>query len=263
VSNNNGYNTINVSKGYDHMELVREISKSIQEGQDTAVIGIVLLSQKKRMAILRDVRKRCGDGHKYMCRIEIGDVHFQQGNPYPTLKPEMLDILKTFSTPQYYEGWDDIIIDYPCHLTHSFTPSYFKTFPQDNSHHSLTLGEHCWATHQYILDKYINKELRHLDHDIVYNLLVAAKYHDIGKVLCKFFKEGDPNAKFYGHQNVGAYLVMIDGNIPEDIRPEVSDLVHHHMALRNPSEAKKIARRVGPEKYSLLELLREADVAAR
>jgi hypothetical protein len=36
----------------------------------------------------------------------------------------------------------------------------------------------------------------------------AARFHDVGKLFCQTFKEGDPNAHYYNHHNISAYYML-------------------------------------------------------
>lgn len=110
---------------------------------------------------------------------------------------------KNFQVPYYYEGFDVIQIvlwqetDYKQAL--DFLKRY-KDFDQENKHHRLTLGAHAEMAIDYTLSRYLSGESGYIP-----ELAWASLLHDCGKPFCKEFKEGDENAHYYGHMNVGAY----------------------------------------------------------
>ena len=95
----------------------------------------------------------------------------------------------------------ELIIDDTCK---EYDKDYYKlnNFNQDNPNHSLTASEHMHKTWDYAF--------RQAEGDII--LEVAAAHHDIGKYLTKTFvnRKGETTevAHYYGHQNVGAYLLL-------------------------------------------------------
>lgn len=110
---------------------------------------------------------------------------------------------KNFQVPYYYEGFDVIQIvlwqDADCIHALDFLNQY-KNFDQENEHHKLTLSEHSKMAIDYALSRYLSGESGYVP-----ELAWASLFHDCGKPFCKEFKEGDENAHYYGHMNVGAY----------------------------------------------------------
>ena len=130
-----------------------------------------------------------------------------------------------WQTPAYFEGWDDIRLVY---RDEADKKKYSKPeelvlklmeYDQKNSFHSKTLGNHLADTAAKV------RSMNYEDEDLVY----AALIHDIGKPYTQIYKEGDSNAHYYDHQNVGAYdCFFID--FPRYVdRLDISLLVNLHM----------------------------------
>ena len=122
-----------------------------------------------------------------------------------TVGKEVTDrMLKRFQAPYYDEGIDEIKVVWN-------TPDDFNQetyvnnlinasdIPHDNPHHTLNIKEHCDAAYRHAVN-----------HHFPSYLLMAAKYHDIGKPYVKAFldSKGNPSesAHYYQHQCVSAYM---------------------------------------------------------
>lgn len=113
-------------------------------------------------------------------------------------------MLKRFQSPWYDESIDEIKVVWN-------TPDDFNqeayvnnlinasNIPHDNPHHTLNIKEHCDAAYNYAVN-----------HHFPSYLLMAAKYHDIGKFYVKSFvdSKGNPcdTAHYYQHQCISAYI---------------------------------------------------------
>ena len=113
-------------------------------------------------------------------------------------------MLKRFQSPWYDESIDEIKVVWN-------TPDDFNqeayvnnlinasNIPHDNPHHTLNIKEHCDAAYNYAVN-----------HHFPSYLLMAAKYHDIGKFYVKSFidSKGNPcdTAHYYQHQCISAYM---------------------------------------------------------
>ena len=107
---------------------------------------------------------------------------------------------KNFQMPYYNEGWDHIEIYYPkdCKMVDAAVHFEIESdFNQRNQHHSLTVGGHEEKARMIALER-------------GYGHLVSwvAPFHDCGKIWCQHFKEGDPDAHYYGHECVSAYQFL-------------------------------------------------------
>lgn len=122
-----------------------------------------------------------------------------------TVGKEVIDrMLKRFQAPYYDEGIDEIKIIW--NTTDDFNPGMYvgnlinaSDIPHDNPHHTLNIKEHCDAAYLYAVN-----------HHFPSHLLMAAKYHDIGKPYVKAFVDGKGNpcdtAHYYQHQCISSYM---------------------------------------------------------
>ena len=119
---------------------------------------------------------------------------------------------KNFDVPWYYEGWDSIEVEYSPDSEGAFgMPREWienvRDYHQDNSHHTLTLGEHCWQAVKYV----DNCEREHIESKSCSStaLRYATMLHDCGKSFCKTFKNGKgeitEQAHYYSHEHTGSY----------------------------------------------------------
>lgn len=168
---------------------------------------------------------------------------------------------KNFETPYFFEGWDEITImnstDASGEQRIRAMVEKMKNFNQENSHHKLTLSQHCAEAFLNIKNEKVELKL-------------AALYHDCGKIYTKTFysKKGelDKEAHYYNHQNVGAYEILCPRERPyaDDVR--VSALICYHMHpyfwKNNPKMEEKYKRLWGEDFYNDILLLHEADLAA-
>ena len=122
-----------------------------------------------------------------------------------TVGKEVIDrILKRFQAPYYDEGIDDIKLIWT--TKDDFDPYLYlenlindSDISHDNPHHTLNIKEHCNDAYHYAIN-----------HNFSSFLLMAAKYHDIGKPYVKAFvdSKGNPSehAHYYQHQCVSAWM---------------------------------------------------------
>lgn len=107
-----------------------------------------------------------------------------------------------WNTPYWYEGWDNIIIEYgefksskgyPVHIIEKYA-----NYKQDSIHHQLTLGKHLEKTWRYVCKHGGSLPLR-----------IAALLHDCGKPFTKSFinSKGEVTeyAHYYQHHCTGSY----------------------------------------------------------
>lgn len=113
-------------------------------------------------------------------------------------------MLKRFQAPYYDEGIDEIKIIW--NTEDDFNPSLYlenlisaSDIPHDNPHHTLNIKEHCNEAYHYAVNHHFSSYL-----------LMAAKYHDIGKSHVKAFVDSKGNlseyAHYYQHQCVSAWM---------------------------------------------------------
>lgn len=164
----------------------------------------------------------------------------------------ILSMMKRFEMPAEWEGWDKIRVfnneDPNGVLKYNELLKIAEHLPQDNRHHTLTVGAHMdKAATLYFKDKNVD------------NLIFTAlALHDCGKIYCKQFTDsrGNPSdeAHFYGHENVSAYLYLsllavanINGELRENDK-EIINLIQHHMAFyKDEKYLEKILQRYGQD----------------
>lgn len=176
-----------------------------------------------------------------------------------------------FNIPYYYEGWNDIRIvwgvdevDKYNMLGYEFSNicNKWKNYNQNNSHHSLTLGEHLRKAFKIAKDK-----------DFSLNTQFASSLHDCGKPFVASFTDskGNPSkdCHYYKHENVSAYisLFMLINNVlfrKNDIL-YICTLINLHMKPYTWKEEKtkeKYKNLLGERMYKDLMDLHYCDVNA-
>ena len=239
-------------------ELHKRIKNCLRNGKNV-IYDACNINYKRRMAFLSELKN-----------IECEKVCFIMATPVDVclernkmrerkVPPNVITrMLKSFNIPYWYEGWDDIQIRYGRYVKHYGDPKNFyigyKDFNQNNSHHTLTLGEHC---------KQVSLNVGY-DMDLVY----AGMLHDCGKPTCatSINKKGkyDGNYHYYDHQYVGCYKSLFYDF--EDINPiDVAVIIMWHMQPYFNKEEKtknKYRRLWGEELYEKIMKLHEADVNA-
>lgn len=238
------------------------------------VIDATNTTIKMRKQIFNNVKQAC---YK-MCYIMntpyeecLNRLNVRNNSFYPHKVPE--EVLEkyyySFEVPFYEEGWNEIIID----KSFSFYDSFINSnklrlltfgFNQNNRHHTQDLGSHMDSVGSN-LSKYSNQ------------LLTDSGYmHDIGKLFTQTYKENDPNAHYYNHANVGAYVMLCNFSYWEmkdhfstaeydmDKTLDFIFYINYHMHLYNiksDKSEKKWRQIFGDNKYNNLIMLNEADKA--
>lgn len=170
-----------------------------------------------------------------------------------------------FDPPWYYENWDEIWVEYAPNSEGSLGLARewvenMKTYNQENSHHTLTLGEHCWQAVKYI-DKYKPNSFSPTE------LRYAAMLHDCSKPFCKTFtnakNEVTEQAHYYNHEHTGSYDSLFYDMACYELR--VAVLIRWHMQLyfiKDEKTLNKYRKLWGESLYSDLQILHQADVYA-
>lgn len=241
------------------VELHKRIKDCLRDGK-SAIYDACSINYKRRMTFLAELKN-----------IPCKKICIIMATPFAVCKMRnevrerkvplhvIMRMYKNMNIPYWYEGWDDIQIEYGEYAQCYGNPMKFyidyKDYDQCNSHHTLTLGEHC---HQVSLD---------VGYDMM--LAYAGLLHDCGKPVCATHinKNGEytDDCHYYDHQNVGAYnsLFYDYGNMnPLDI----SILVQWHMQPYFNKEEKtknKYRQLWGEELYKNILRIHEADKAAK
>ena len=137
----------------------------------------------------------------------------------------------------------------------------FDNVSQDNPHHTLSVGEHCYAAYEFIVNHQTDI-LEELGLKWFYIIKTATKCHDIGKPFCKTFKnakgEETDIAHFYNHENVGAYEFLADSIHMDNMMTAL--LINLHMIFYMDAKyQEKMKAMYGEEIWKALEWLHRAD----
>jgi predicted kinase len=250
-----------------HQRAVKALSQGI-----SVIYDATNLSCKRRMGFLKsiarlDITKRC-----VVIITTPEDIEERMKSRDRKVPMEVVHKqLCQFQCPNYYEGWDNIVVEYnstpeACHA------SYKKLWtecdiPHDNPHHSLSVMEHMNKAADIAEDFAWKTDGLSLVHE-----RWAARIHDIGKARTKSFtdRNGNPTeiAHYRNHQNYSAYYSLIFDNSDFDISEKDSldnaCLIQWHMEhyLRNGSALEKFYEMIGPKLEKRLRVLEKADKAA-
>lgn len=224
----------------------KSIIKALNQGFDVDATG-ENLSYKTRRGLLDATRSL---DIKRVARLHIGEF-------------ENVERLGSFYPPYYNEGYDFIEVVYSGEKF-PYTKEQFlyklKAVEQNHPNHSLTVGSHCEKTGEILKDARAK--------DYVY---LAGLLHDVGKYYTKGMKE-DGTSTFYGHHNVGAYLIFhLLRDVPKNVTLRIAFLVAWHMTLKMADSVKgleKVERFLQGNDYgnvliNEIKLIDEADTYAR
>lgn len=254
-------------------ELHKRIKEDLRNGKDV-IYDATNISKKRRRAFLSELKNisciricvlimtpfdKCVEFNSKRDRVVPVDV--------------IERMIKNWNPPALNEGFDNIIVITNADkddakrwdLTTLFEGDCgIDNFDQQNSHHSLTLGQHCRKAADYILE--------HDENNAV--LQMAALLHDIGKVMTKSELNGkgevDGDFHYYQHHCVSAYESMFYtyyfGFNEEDML-YIANLIYFHMHPYTSWEQSKSAERrhkiqMGEKMFNDIMLLHEADAAA-
>ena len=244
--------------------LHNRIKEDLRSGK-SCIYDACNISYKRRMAFLQELKNiPC----EKICMIAA--TPYEECIKNNTNRDRVVPVYviermyRNFDIPWYNEGWNKIEI-----LYHYNYPRYYDTpydfylnvvaFTQDNSHHTLTLGEHCRCVYNSVKDA---------REEIAY----AGLLHDCGKPFCKTFMnskgEVTEQAHYYNHERVGSYnSLFYDADNGVD-HLEIAVLIRWHMQPyfwekdNNEKLQSKYRKLWGKELYNNVMRLHEADKAA-
>lgn len=178
-------------------------------------------------------------------------------------------MVKNFTTPTVYEGFDDVKIVYADYdgLQGFEYDIYtdierFKQFDQKNKHHKLSLGDHLEMASKYPSNN---------NNIITY---YASLLHDIGKFYTQtnynYKGEYTEDCHYYNHESISAYLSLFylrNTELSDKDILLISSLISMHMkpyvAYKNSDKAyRKDEKIFGCEYMNLLNIVHEADLYA-
>jgi predicted kinase len=249
-------------------ELHKRIKYDLQSGKNV-IYDATNIHYKRRKAFLGELKKIDCEKICYLVATPYEkclDQNRQRGRVVPEYVIKKMYL--NFYIPQYYEGWDKIIIikndeGYKVDLSKLFLgENGLNNIPQDNPNHDFTIGWHCVYTHRICKQLTRNMEV-----------YLAATYHDIGKKFTKAFRnaKGEPTdiAHYYQHHLVSAYESLFYlreyGLDSDDTILNIANYIQWHMQphlCKSEKEKEKFIRLVGQEFYDNLLILNEADKRA-
>lgn len=241
--------------------LHKRIKESLLSSVNT-IYDATNIDYKKRMAFLNEIRRINCHRVCYLIATPYSDCIRQNADRERSVPVEVIDrMYKNIYIPQNYEGWDNVNIVWNNNHEYSLTDLFVKLSKvnQENSHHTLTVGDHCLECSVKISDKLRQDK---------YMLWAAALLHDIGKPFTKSFTnfKGEPSteAHYYQHHLVSAYDSLFYTLHLRSL--EVANYIQWHMQpffMENDKQKNKYKNLWGEEFYNNIMLLHEADINSR
>jgi predicted kinase len=208
------------------VELHRRIKNCLRSGKN-AIMDATNINYKKRMAFLAELK---GIPCEKICVLMATPYetcvrrnhHRERRVPDHVLKRMYFG----FNIPYRYEGWNDIQIVYSDGAENSYgdVHDWAESMiyrDQHNSHHRLTLGQHCIKT---FLDV-CKTEKRN------WNVAIAALIHDCGKPSTATFVNSKgietDECHYYSHQYTGSYDSLFFSGVDNHLY--VAILIMWHM----------------------------------
>lgn len=243
--------------------------KSCLTSRKNAVYDACNISYKRRMSFLQELKHIPCEKICVLMATPFEECMKRIAQRYRNV-PEyvVLDrMYRSIDVPYWYEGWDDIKVEFSYgSQTRSFLKwvSSMRFFGQDNSHHTLTLGQHAVKALEYIFQEFGCGD----EHSIA--IRAACALHDNGKYFTKTFEnsrgEITDQAHYYNHEHVGSYDVLFY-NVACNIL-DVAIMIRWHMQPyfwerdNNEKMHNKYRKLWGERLYQDIMKIHEADKAA-
>lgn len=209
-------------------ELHRRIKECLRNGK-SAIYDACNISYKRRMGFIQELKNIPCEKICVLMATPYEEClrrNAERERKVPEYAIERM--YRSFDVPYWYEGWDDIIVEWSKDTQFKGINEWLSSvenFSQDNSHHSLTLGQHCERALDYVFE---------VADDTDYRCIVlrgAAALHDCGKCFTKTFKnsngETTVQAHYYGHEHVGSYDSLFYGMLCSPL--DVAIVIRWHM----------------------------------
>lgn len=255
-------------------QMFKRTCAAVRDGKNMIYYNATNISRKRRMNLIKEFRNSLKDvdGLQIFATVVIApfSICLERNSARDRVVPEeaMNRMYRQFNVPSTAEGFGAVFVEHNYDMS---VGSYIdtileksKSISQDNPHHSMTIGEHCNAAANYIIEhkEEINKELSSRWFSIIFN---ATTYHDIGKPFCKTFKnakgEDSEVAHFYNHENVGAYDFLADDAGRNSLI--IALLINLHMIFYQDTKYQERMKELyGDTTWTALEWLHKADQSA-
>lgn len=244
----------------------KDIVQATQDGKNV-VYDATNMSRKNRRGILSNINTNT-EKIAMIVWTSLFECYVRDKDRWRTVGGDVIDnMVGKFQYPYYDEGFDKIewtttkdLSDENGYVSdlHKDIWSVAKIIKQDNSHHSLTVGEHCYRVGKELAIKYPNDK----------ELIIAGYNHDIGKIFTKSFCDykgrETKKAHYYGHPGYSTWFYMpliwsdrLANNYDCD---KILWLISNHM---EPYMNTKYYKNLPPELKAELDLLHEADENAK
>ena len=243
--------------------LHRQIKTHLKNGY-SAIFDATNISYKKRMAFLSELKNIPCEKICVLMATPYEECLKRNAERERKVPENVIErMYRSIDVPWYYEGWDDIQIEYgECENYFGWPWDWIESvddYNQHNSHHALTLGEHCRQT-MCNVDKLCAEPWSIASTELRY----AALLHDEGKVFTQTFKnskgEITEQAHYYNHERVGSYDSLFYEMACYNLY--VAVLIRWHMQPYFSKEEKtksKYRKLWGEDLYHDIMILHEAD----
>ena len=240
----------------------QRVVAAIKNGRDV-ILDATNLSRKRRVGFLKSIPDCLAEAIVFAIPFEF--CCKRNAARDRVVPQEVMDrMYRSFQPPHYAEGFDKIKYITSDSKKVSLEDILNKNkISHDNPHHTLDIYSHCIATEKIARKISIRENLSNKDSIL---LQTAARYHDIGKFICKTFSDYKGNlteiAHYFSHQNVSAYLFLCyDTDLEDKKKTFISNLIYHHMDFyMKDFKSKKMF--FNENFIKLLKLLNESDRAA-
>ena len=217
-------------------ELHKRIISDLEHGKNV-IYDATNISKKNRISFLKEIKQvKCSPVNILV--MTPFNVCLQRDKERDRVvgKSVIKRMYESWQPPHYSEGFSKIIpifcddYDYANNYNLDILIDKMMVFDQENSHHALSLGEHCIKAYKYV-------ESIHPENT---SLRIAALLHDIGKLYTKthYNKRGeyDTECHYYNHNCVSAYeSIFYLWNYIDDTAKDINEtvyianLIYYHM----------------------------------
>ena len=251
--------------GFLFNELHKRIQRDLKAGKNV-IYDATNINSKKRISFLKSLKDIPCEKIAILIVTPYEQCLKNNAERERSIPESVIEkMYKNFQIPYYYEGFDivQIVLWQEANVYAPYiVVERYKNYNQDNEHHQLTLGQHLITAFNYMLSKSLCGE----NEDIPDELTLATLLHDIGKPFCKEFKEGDKNAHYYNHMNVGAYDSFFYTSSIECNTLLIAWLINWHMEpffWKKDEKLKENRLKLwGKDLFEMIEKLHEADLYA-
>lgn len=249
-------------------EVLHKRVRAILKAGNSCVYDATNLSHKRRKNFLKsisdikDVQKIC-----YVVATPFETCIERDRSRERTVGEDIIRRqISQFQIPTWDEGWDNITVINPYDAEYKSIWDYFpdEIIPHDCApYHHENIGEHMVLSTKYLMDNF---------KDYSRALTIACSLHDIGKFYTKTFYDKKGNlterARYYGHENWGAYLFISSKEYAEATDKEKEEkldialyLIALHMELYK--EKSPIYEALPDELKEMLLILKACDEGGR